>query len=186
MALTKKLPHRFRKRCESISSEQRNMLGLRAFEPLPAALLAQSLSATIFFPQDIPNVEPDQVSRLLNSDRWFAGIIREAPLWIVHNPRHMPARQQSNLMHELAHILLRHKSVGFDTSTGLPMRHDLDEDEATFLGGCLQITRRGLLWATQQGMAKSQIAEHFVASERMVAFRSNVTGIALQPHRTDR
>ena len=179
MSLTKQLPYQFRKRCESIASEQRNRLGLRAFEPLPAILLAQSLSATIFFPQDIPNAEANEVNRLLNSDQWSAGVIREAPLWIVHNPRHTPARQQSNLMHEFAHIFLKHKSVGFDASSGLPMKCGLDEDEATFLGGCLQITRRGLLWATQQGMAKSQIAEYFVASENMVAFRSNVTGIAL-------
>lgn len=179
MSLIKKLPYRFRKRCESISTEQRNRIGLRAFAPLPARILAEHHSATILSPQEIPNVEPAQLQALMDSDQWSAGVVCKEPLWIIHNPRHSLVRQESNLMHELAHILLAHKSVGFDETTGLPMRRDRDEDEAVFLGGCLQIPRRGLLWAIQKKMSRSQIAEHFVASEQMVCFRSNVTGLAM-------
>lgn len=69
--------------------------------------------------------------------------------------------------------------IGFDPKTGLPQRRDIDEDEATYLGGCLQIPRRGLLWAVQQKMVLPRIATHFGASEEMVCFRSNMTGIGV-------
>ncbi|MCC5658556.1 ImmA/IrrE family metallo-endopeptidase [Nostoc sp. XA010] len=41
---------------------------------------------------------------------------------MVYNPRHAPTRYKSNLMHEIAHLLLNHKPVGFDSVTGLPKR----------------------------------------------------------------
>lgn len=80
-------------------------------------------------------------------------------------------------MHELAHVLLEHPMVGFSPETGLPLRNQQHEDEATYLGGCLQIPRLGLKWAVAHGYASKQIAEHFGASESMVRFRSNVTRI---------
>ena len=83
-------------------------------------------------------------------------------------------------MHEIVHLLLNHQSVGFDSVTGLPKRKQNNEDEATYLGGCLQIPKRGLLWATQRNMLLSQIAAHFGASEAMVKFRSNVTEVSVK------
>ena len=80
-------------------------------------------------------------------------------------------------MHEVAHILLKHRMVGLDPQTGLFKRRQQDENEAVYLGGCLQIPRRGLLWAVQRKLTISQIAVHFGASEAMVRLRSNVTGI---------
>ena len=48
-----------------------------------------------------------------------------------------------------------------------------------YLGGCLQIPRRGLLWAKQKNQTISKVAMHFNASEEMVELRCNVTGISL-------
>ncbi|MEH2354182.1 ImmA/IrrE family metallo-endopeptidase [Nostoc sp.] len=177
MTLTEKLPTEFRQRCEGIATEQRSLLSLRAFEALPVDLLATHLSATILIPQQISTLDPSVLAVLLDSDRWSAGIINHSPLWIVNNPRHTPARRESNLMHEFGHLLLGHKIVRFDSNTGLPLRRQSDENEATYLGGCLQIPRRGLLWAVQRQMTQTEIAVHFNASEEMVRFRSNVTGV---------
>ena len=180
MSLSQYLPRSVRQRCESIATEQRSLLGLKAFDPCPARLLTKKLSAVVLTPQEVPNTEPEQISLLLNSDKWSAGIIHRNPTWIVYNPRHASTRQESSLMHEVAHILLSHNSVGFDRDTGLPLRSDRDEKEADFLGGCLQIPRRGLLWATQRGMNKREIANYFLSSQKMVAFRSNMTGVKIE------
>ncbi|MFN6515278.1 MAG: ImmA/IrrE family metallo-endopeptidase [Nostoc sp. CreGUA01] len=180
MPLIQSLSPEFRQRCEAIATEQRSLLGVRAFERLPANTLAAKLGATLLTPDRVPNLEPDQVALLLARNEWSAGIIRYNPLWIVYNPRHAPTRHESNLMHEIAHVLLNHKPVGFDPVTGLPKRKQNNEDEATFLGGCLQIPKRGLLWATQQKMLLPQIASHFGASEAMVQFRSNVTDVSVK------
>jgi Zn-dependent peptidase ImmA (M78 family) len=80
-------------------------------------------------------------------------------------------------MHELAHVLLNHPMVDFDSETGLPLRDVRCEAEASYLGGCLQIPRLGLQWAAHQGYTMAQVAAHFGVSESMVNFRSNMTGI---------
>ncbi|MDZ8104889.1 MAG: ImmA/IrrE family metallo-endopeptidase [Nostoc sp. DedQUE12a] len=180
MTLTEKLPTEFRQRCEGIATEQRSLLNLRAFELLPADMLAAQLNAKILTPEQIPNLNPSVVEVLLNSDQWSAGIINQNPLLIVNNPRHTAARRESNLMHEFGHLLLRHKIVRFDPNTRLPLRRQSDEDEATYLGGCLQIPRRGLLWAVQRQMTQAEIAAYFNASEEMVQFRSNVTAVNIR------
>ena len=71
-------------------------------------------------------------------------------------------------MHEFAHVILNHKMVSYNTKTGFPQRRQQDEDEAVYLGGCLQIPRRGLLWAKQNRMTIVQVALHFDASKEMV------------------
>lgn len=179
MGLISSLSIENRQRLEEVATTQRNQLSCKAFERLPASVLAQYLQATIFTPETVPNAEPGQVKVLCSSDNWSAGIICKNPLWIVHNSRHAPTRQESNLMHELAHVILKHKMVGYDPKTGLPQRRQQDEDEAVYLGGCLQIPKRGLLWAVQKKMLVAQIALHFNASEEMVNFRINVTGSSL-------
>lgn len=177
MGLIENLTAENRQRLEAISTRYRSLLGFKAFEPLPAKVLAEYFSAKIFTAETVPNTKPEQVKLLCASDNWSAGIIRKKPLWIVHNSRHAPARHESNLIHEFAHVILKHKMVGYDPETALPLRRQRDEDEAVYLGGCLQIPRRGLLWAIQKQMTTTETSIHFGASEAMVSFRSNVTGV---------
>ena len=177
MGLIESLTAENRQRLEAIATKQRSILGFKAYEAFPAKVLAEYFEATIFTPETVPNAKPEQIEILCNSDNWSAGIISKDPLWIVHNSRHTKPRQQSNLMHEFAHIILGHEMVSYNPKTGLPQRRQQDEDEAVYLGGCLQIPRRGLLWAKQKQMNISQIALHFNVSEEMIKFRSNVNAI---------
>ena len=177
MGLIQSLSTKNRKRLEAVATKQRNHLGFKAYSRLPTRVLARHFNATIFTPETFPNAESEQVKLLCNSNNWSAVIINKKPLWIVHNSGHAPTRQESDLMHEFAHVILGHKMVSYDPKTGLPQRRQQDEDEAVYLGGCLQIPRRGLLWAVQKKMTIAQIASHFNASEAMVKFRSNLNGI---------
>jgi hypothetical protein len=177
MGLIEELSPEFKRWCEAIATDQRSALGLRAFDRLPAYQLATHLGATILSPEQIPSLEPQYLNTLLTSNAWSAAVISSDPLQIVHNPRHAAARRESNLMHELGHILLQHRMIGFDSETNLPLRRPQDEKEATYLGGCLQAPHRGLLWAVQREMTSSQIAKHFGASEEMVLLRSNAVGL---------
>ncbi len=179
MGLIESLSVENRKRLEAIATKQRSILGFKAYDPLPANVLAKYFQAKIFTPETMPNGEPEQVKLLCSRDDWSAGVLLKNPLYIVHNSRHTLPRQQSNLMHEFAHIILKHKMVSRDPKTGLFQRRKQDEDEAVYLGGCLQIPRRGLLWAIQKKMTLTQTALHFNASEEMVRFRSNVNGLSL-------
>ena len=123
MGLIESLTAENRQRLEAIATKQRTILGLKAFEPLPAKILAEYFKATIFTPETVPNAEPEQVKLLHDSNsNWSAGIISKDPLWIVHNSRHTQPRQQANLMHEFAHVVLKHKMVSYNLKTGLPQR----------------------------------------------------------------
>lgn len=179
MGLIESLSAENRQRLEAIATKQRNVLNFKAFDSFSAKVLIEHFQARIFTAETVPHAEPEQIKVLCNSDNWSAGIIKIKPLWIVHNFRHTSARRQSNLMHEFAHVILKHKMVGYDPKTGLPQRRQQDENEAVYLGGCLQIPRRGLLWAKQNQMNSSQVALHFNASGEMVKFRCNINGISL-------
>lgn len=180
MSILKQLPIAFRRKSESIATERRFLLGLRAFEPLSAYQLASHLDAKVFNLEQLRSLEPEHLAQLAQSNKWSAAIVSDNPLQIVHNPLHSLARRESNLMHELSHALLGHRMVGFDLETGLPLRNQLDEQEATFLGACLQIPRRGLLWAVQQNLTCTEVAAYFGASKQMVNFRCNITGVTLR------
>ena len=179
MGLIESLSVDNRQRLEAIATKQRNILDFKAFEPLPPEVLIKHFQATLFTAEAVPNAKLEAIKLLNNNDDWSAGIISLDPLWIVYNLRHTTARQQSDLMHEFAHIILKHEMVKYDSQTGLPQRLQKYEDEAVYLGGCLQIPRRGLLWSIQKKMTTSQVALHFNASEEMVKFRSNVSGLPL-------
>jgi hypothetical protein len=174
-----KLETAFKQRCEAIAVDWRHHFHLRPYDPLPAERLLKTLGGEALSPDQLPNVSLEGVRRLLAADDWSAGIVRRNPLLIVYHPAHSPARHQSNLMHELSHVLLNHPMVGFSPETGLPLRNARQEAEATYLGGCLQIPRLGLQWAVKRGFTCLQIAEHFGASESMVRFRSNISGVQL-------
>lgn len=87
-------------------------------------------------------------------------------------------------MHELAHILCEHepsKLVQIDPSIPVLRTFDpVQEDEAIWLGGCLQLPRPALLWAIRRGMDNTAIEKHFCASDDIVRYRRQITGVDRQ------
>ncbi len=74
MGLIESLTGENRQRLEAIATKQRNLLNFKAFEPLPAKVLAKHFQATIFTAETVLNAESEQVKILCNSDDWSAGI----------------------------------------------------------------------------------------------------------------
>ncbi|WP_086690395.1 hypothetical protein [Nostoc sp. T09] len=96
MSLIQSQSPEFRQRCEAIATEQRSLLRVRAFEPLPLVTLATKLGAILLTPDRVPSSEAQQITLFLASDEWSAAIIGYSLLWIVCNPRHVPTRRESN------------------------------------------------------------------------------------------
>lgn len=174
----------FKDWCESEAVQWRRRLKLYAYDPLPAAQLARFMGVRLIHPGEIPGFDAATLMALLEQDssRWSAAILTlpSHPPLIIYNPYHTPARHESNIMHELAHLILDHKPavIGANLPFLRQSYQKEDEVEAAYLGGCLQITRNGLDWAVGRGMTKPEIARHFGASEELVQFRLNVTGRA--------
>jgi len=174
----------FKAYAEKKSLELRTALNLSKKDYLPARILAKHLNLIIKSSTEIPGIN-NNLSKIINDpDNGFSAItiyLDPFPL-IILNDSHSVYRQESDLMHEIAHIIEGHTPFGFNKLGPFNCRtyNKGHEDEARWLGGCLQICREGILWAVKKGMSNENISHHFNASLEMVRYRRNVTGIDYQ------
>jgi Zn-dependent peptidase ImmA (M78 family) len=180
------LPRGFKAQAERIAIDFRSQLNLKGHDPLSAFDLANHLKIPVLTPIDL-GMSKDEVHKLQKDSSGWSGLTmkdKEGKDLIIHNGAHSPTRQQSNIMHELAHIICNHKLPEPKIIAGstLPLRKydGVIEEEANYLGGNLQITRIGLLWALKKGMTVDEIGNHFMASQAMVNFRIRITGVNRQ------
>lgn len=177
----------FKTWAENLALEKRRILSLSDVAVLPARVLGDHLETTIISPDEIPGITENILHRLQYADpeSWSATTFEHnGCIIIIYNKTHSPHRQESDLMHELAHILCKHQPTQLLKSNIFPFplrSFDANqEDEATWLGGCLQIPRTALMWAIRQGMNNSMMVEHFGASLDQVRFRRQITGVDRQ------
>lgn len=172
----------FREYCESLGISYRHELGLPAYAPLPAEQLASHLSVRLLQPQEVTGIQPETTVQLLESQSWWAVSIPVGSPLIIYHPHQSTARLQSSIMHELGHIILRHVPeqvvVVSQHFSGRAYPRQ-EEEEAKYLGACLQITKVALDWTAQQAWTIEKAAEHFGASTQLIRFRLNMTGRGL-------
>ena len=104
---------------------------------------------------------------------------------VVYNPLSSIGRRNSDVAHELAHILLGHELSRVETigeSTFLSCNPQ-QEEEAGWLAGCLLLPRELLLREVGRGRSAAAIADKYDVSEDMAVFRINVTGVLRQTRR---
>ena len=130
----------------------RSLVGLSAHSPLPARRLAKAMRIPVLGPRDIPGIPEALATQLLFDfeKRWSGVTIPvEGKTLIIHNTNHLPERQESDIMHEFAHVLCAHKPARIDPPGKFPWAsrsYDPEQEkQAVWLGGCLQIPRCGLL-----------------------------------------
>jgi len=101
---------------------------------------------------------------------------------VVYNPLHPPARLASDIVHELAHVLLNHRLSRVEQLNGISfLSCDVDqEEEANWLAGCLLLPRPLLMSCLLRRMDEAAIATSHGVSEQMVTYRINVTGVRRQ------
>lgn len=180
--------HGFKKWCEEQSLYWRKEFDLLPQHHLPSRDLANRFEVEVIYPENIPELAQKDLDRLLYHDprSWSAVTVNvDDCSIIISNPQNSTARQESDIMHEMAHIIRGHDPIRLQTLPGFPFPfreyRKEDEEEAEWLGACLQIPRDGLLWVMRRGLrTNEQIAEHFVASLEMVRFRRNKTGVDKQ------
>lgn len=184
------LKYGFKAKAERLSEQYRAELSISKFDPLDAFALADHLEIPIYAVDEFEGqVAEKHLERLKDTSRFFAMWMpnSDGVKIIVHNNHHSIKRQQSNLMHEIAHIILKHEiseeAAQLCFLYGLHYFNTEQEQEAKFLGACLQITRPGLLWALKRSFTPQEISEHFNASVEMVQFRINSTGVLKQRFR---
>lgn len=94
---------------------------------------------------------------------------------IVHNDRHHPDRQRSNIMHELAHGLLGHTPCSAFNCDGERHYDGGVEAEASFLAGALLITNEAAWHIIRAGL-RGAARRIYGVSQQMLDYRLRVSG----------
>ena len=180
----------FKADAERLSLNFRSRLGLQDIDALPARSLAGHLGISILTPHIIPGIPEEVVSLVCNNPAGaFSAvtILVAARRIVIHNPNHSPARQESDLMHEISHVVCEHKyedeSLSMSQAFSLRIYNPEYEEEAKYLGGCLQAPREALIRHIARGKTVGQVAALLGASEDLVQFRINSTGVMRQMQR---
>lgn len=167
-------------------------LGLAPDEPLDADRLAAHRGIYVCEFRDL-NLDAGAVDQLLNvdPDSWSAFTLSEGAAYlIIVNPRHPATRRQNDLMHEIAHIELKHVAVHVTLSENklllLSDYSDEQEQEADWYAAALLVPRDALVAMRSRGLTSAQIAAHFGVSEALCAWRLRMTGVDVQLSRSRR
>ena len=176
----------FKSRCEEMSRSLRFALGLKPTYPLPAERLAAYLNVLVCSVCDIglSNEDLHQLVKV-DADSWSAITVsafgREA---IVVNPTHQGGRYSSDVMHEIAHLILGHEpnTVFFvgDSDMALREYNDSAEREADWLAGALLLPREALVHVRRRRISDPDACSLFQVSQQMLKFRLDVTGVNRQ------
>lgn len=166
----------------------RAALSLSTSMPLTGIQLSKHLQVKVSSASQISQI-PDEVRQQLweaDNGSWSAFTISHPTKGkcVFYNPTHSRGRHESNVLHEMSHLICGHppsKFISFENCDfSLRTCRPEQEQEADWLGGCLKLPRESLLWALRKGMTNQEIAAYFITSLDMVQFRRNVTGVDRQ------
>ncbi len=177
----------FKSWAERLSEGVRRDLGIPPAGVLRPDRLAAYLAVELLTPHDIPGIPPEVLDQLLEKDPWgwsaTTQIVGKRTIVII-NPRHSAGRRASNVMHEMAHLLLDHEPSKImllhDGSLVMRTFDQRQEDEANWLSGCLLLPRVALLRVVRERKNAEEIAAAFGVSEVLVNYRVRITGVAAQ------
>ncbi len=175
----------FRNKCENLGVYFRHQLSLKGFDPLGARQLAEHMGYKLLQPGDLvdgENFTEEDAVKLEQLDSWSACVIPANQPLVIYHPGHSPARFESSVMHELAHLILKHRSEKLIVAHGKFAQRAYStrqEKEAEYLGSCLQIPETALQYARQNAMSVDEVMSTYGASREMVNWRLSACRIKL-------
>jgi Zn-dependent peptidase ImmA (M78 family) len=177
----------FKTWAEQLALSIRHDIGLAPHAPLPGVALAQHLDVRVWTPHDVPGLPRTVLEQLLahDPDGWSAvSCSVDGKALIIYNPQHSVGRQNSDLAHELAHIILEHEPstivLSHDALMAMRSFDEKQEQEANWLGWCLLLPRAALELAVKASLHTPEIAQRWGVSEQLVEFRRRMTGVDAQ------
>ncbi|WP_347404865.1 ImmA/IrrE family metallo-endopeptidase [Micromonospora sp. WMMD1102] len=130
----------------------------------------------------MPSLGPaDREELLIHNPREWSAVTVTLPTGtlVVTNPTHDEARTNNSICHELSHLILKHRHGRMITFGDCVMREfdNQQEGEADWLAGSLLAPEAALKQAKFARMDHAQTARHLGASEELVRWRWNASGI---------
>lgn len=177
----------FKTWCENVSLQYRKEMGLSPSDPIDLRQLAARQDVIIWRADEIPEIDENTLHILTKEDpdSWSAfTLLDHGRKLIILNPANSLARTNSDLAHELSHLIIGHDGIRVDiTPDNLLMLHNYgrqQESEADWLAGCLLLPRPAVLHIRRVGLDDAKARSVYGVSESMLTFRVNVTGVDRQ------
>lgn len=181
----------FKSWAERTSASLRQELKLLPHEPLPPPLLAGHLDVTLWTPSEVPGITQDVLDQLLDHDPWgwsAVSVYHADRAVVIYNPRKSAGRRASDIMHELAHLILSHQPatvvMSQDGSFVMRSYDQMQEDEANWLAWCILLPREALLRCRRLNLSVAEIGQEYDVTETLVNFRLRMTGVESQMRAT--
>lgn len=175
----------FKLNAEQTASDMRSAMGLSKHAPLCAFKLAEHLGIAV---KSIYNYGIPRDGETYSD--WSAALIysKSGKPIIIHNKMRSLPRQQSDIMHEISHYNCGHPlaehPLEFLVPTTMLSVNPIHEEEALYLGATLQLPHVALAQAIyHEKMTLQDIAKRYIASQQMVRYRINITGLSKEVRR---
>ena len=173
-----KFKHGFKAEAERYAEEFRAELDLRPDAPLCPRKLAEHLGVPVFGIRNNPKL-PSEITNYWAShpEDPFSGLIISDGSYkeIHHNDFHHPRRQNSDLAHELAHIIMGHDLETPIKDNGERAYDRNTEEEAKWLGGTLLHPKKATVKMVLDSFTREMVEEIYQVSWQMYQYRLQVT-----------
>lgn len=180
----------FKTQAENQAVAARKLLGIAPQAPFDSWAYAAHLKVLILDLNEL-GLTAACVRQLtvVDPSSWSAMTLKENDaLAIVLNTAHTKTRQNVDLMHELAHLDLKHTPARVDVSeTGMLLLSDYSdeqEQEADWYAAAFLLPRDGILRLRARGKSADEIAEFYGVSKALTEMRLRMTGVEIQLRRS--
>lgn len=173
----------FKAEAEREAARVRKELGLAPHDRLDPRDLARHLGIAVVDASDLVDIEDLEELERLQAFAFSAATFEiEDRSIVVVSPLRTIGRQNSDIAHELAHVMLSHDLSEIRELDGMPFRtcKPEEEEEATAFGGTLLLPRPLLLSAARRRATVDEISQQYGVTIEMARFRYNSTGVARQ------
>lgn len=184
-----KFRHGFKAEAEYYAGLYREELDLEPHSPLCPRQLATHLELPV---RGLSTHEaiPDEIKEywMDEAEGTFSGLIINDGTYkeIVHNDYHHSRRQNSNISHEIAHIVLGHTLSAPILPSGERAYDKEIEDEAKWLGATLLLPKKALVHIILNSLSTRDIQDLYGVSNQLFQYRASVTDAARAASNTRR
>lgn len=174
----------FKAEAERLAKDIWSEMNLTPNDRMDAVKLAEHVGCVVRSAGDLVDIGKLEELKRIQDNAFFACTF-ELPddrYAVVFNPLMSERRRNSDVAHEVAHVVLRHKPSRLERLGDVAfLRCDKQqEEEAAWLSGCLLLPRFALVHDLRKRMKHGAIASNRVLSGDMVDYRVRVTGVARQ------
>ena len=173
----------FKAEAERLATDIWSTMGLSPGDCMAAPELAKHVGCTVHPADELVDIAKLRHLKRIQDDAFFACTFKLPERHaIVFNPLMPETRRNSDIAHEVSHIVLDHQLSRLERLGDVAFlscdKHQ--EDEAAWLSGCLLLPRFALVHDLMRGMQSTTIAKNRVLSQDMVDYRRRVTGVERQ------